>query len=352
MSATPLRGMSATPPLGIVLVNYGRWQDSIECLESVFRSDCAVRVVVVDNASPDDSFARIAAWARGAVEAGVDNPALAHFSQPPLPKPIAHECLLPEALAGAVATASLTIVQSGANLGFAGGNNIGMRLLLADPAVRHIWLLNNDTVIAPDAASILDRTMAETPGIGMAGTTVRFYHRPDTVQAWAGNRFSALTGQARGIGHGDPATPVPTPDAILPKVDFILGASLAVSRGFLERVGLMEDSYFLYYEEIDWAVRNRRLGREAFATAWAAQAQVFHKEGGSIGSSGTKSQRSSFSEYWLNRSRLAFIGRHYPLLLPLHWLLTLVLIGRRLVRGQPAKAESLSRALFGRAFSS
>jgi hypothetical protein len=340
------------PPLGIVLVNYNRWQDSVECLESVFRSSIDVRVVMVDNASADGSFEKIAAWARGEVIAGVANPSLAHLSQPPLPKPVDHLLLMPSELQGASAQSRLTIAQSGGNLGFAGGNNVGIRLLMTDPAIRHIWLLNNDTVIEPGTAEALDRTMAETPDIGMAGTSVRFYFRPDVVQAWAGNRFSVLTGQSRGIGHGDPSMPVPSSGAVLPQIDFILGASLAVSRIFLERVGLMEEGYFLYYEEIDWAVRNRRLGSGALAVAWAAEANVFHKEGGSIGSSSVRGERGRFSDYWLNRSRLAFIRRHYPALLPLHWMLTLALAIRRLIRRQPDKAESLFRALFGRPFSS
>lgn len=342
--------MTAPPPLGIVLVNYGRWQDTIECLESVFRSTIPVRVVVVDNASPNASLAEITAWARGQRPAEVANPVLAHLTTPPLPKPISFQSLTPADIPTAVATHPLTIVDSGANLGFAGGNNIGIKLLLADPAITHIWLLNNDTVIAPDTAEILARTMAETPNIGMAGTTVRFYFNPDHVQAWCGYSFSPFTGQAKPLGQGSTAaTPIDTA-GVLANLDFILGASLAVSRAFVEAVGPMEPSYFLYYEEIDWAVRNRR-HTPPFAVAYAPGAIVWHKEGGSIGSSSKKGQSSPLADYWLSRSRLAFTRRHYPALLPLHWLLTLALAARRLARRQPHKAINLLRALFGRPFS-
>ncbi len=344
--------MAGPAPIGIVLVNWNRWTDTIECLESVLRSDVPVRVVVVDNLSSDHSLDRIEAWTRGEIPASASDAAMARFGQPPVPKPVDCERLAAAALEtqGIAAKARLTLVDSGANRGFAGGNNVGLKLLLADPEITHFWLLNNDTVIAPDAARKLQQTLAG-PGIGMAGTMVRFYHRPDRVQAWAGSRFSVLTGQSRGIGYDEAADTRPDPVQTARQLDFVLGASLAVTRPFLERVGLMEERYFLYYEEIDWAVRNRRHPQGRFALGFAAEAVVWHKEGGSIGSSGVKAQRSSLSDYWLNRSRLTFTARHYPWLLPVHQVLTLSLVARRLLRGQPAKAKTLLRALFGRGFS-
>jgi GT2 family glycosyltransferase len=340
--------MSTAPaPLGIVLVNYNRWPDTIECLESVFRSTHPVRVVVVDNGSSDASLDHIAAWARGEQPAHAANPALAALSQPPLPKPLPHALVRPDA---GIAAAPLSLVPAGGNLGFAAGNNIGLALLFADPAISHVWLLNNDTVVTPDAAAELARTLAD-PAIGMAGTTVRYYFRPGHLQALGGNRFSALTGQSAGLGHNQPADLLPDAASIEPRIDFVLGASLAVSRRFFTEVGPMEEGYFLYFEEIDWATRNRRRGARAFRIAWSAAATVYHKEGGSIGSSATAGQRSAFSDYWLTRARLAFTRRFHPLLLPWHWLLTLLLATRRLLRRQPKNAHALMSALFGLRFS-
>ena len=340
-----------TPPLGVVLVNWNRWQDTIECLESLLRSPHPLHVVVVDNASADGSVDQIAAWARGERPAGVASPEMAKYSQPPLPKPLP-VTILDAAAAhapGATAGPGLTLVHSGGNLGFAGGNNVGLRLLMAHPDIQLFWLLNNDTVVDPQAVTALVDTMAATPGIGMCGTVVRFYHHPDRVQALNGSRFSPLTGQSAGLGAGASGDIPPGTD-IAAATDYVLGASLAVSRAFLEEVGLMEEGYFLYFEEIDWAVRNRR-ARHPLAIGFASGATVYHKEGGSIGSSGTRGARSNLADYWLNRSRLSFIRRHYPWLLPLHWLLTLALVARRLLRGQPQKAKVLLRALLARPFS-
>ena len=243
--------------------------------------------------------------------------------------------------------ADVTLIDAGANLGFAGGNNLGLAFLLRAPGIDYIWLLNNDTVVEPDAASALLARMDATHNVGMCGTVVRYYYRPGTVQALNGHRFSLATGSSRGIGGGLPATTPFDPARVARETDFVLGASLAVSRRFVETIGLMAEHYFLYFEEVDWAFRNR--GR--FATAFAHGVIVYHKEGGSIGSSGAKGQRSVMSDYYLTRSRLGFIRRRAPLLLPWHWLLTLALIGRRLLRLQPKKALVLLRALLGLRYS-
>ena len=338
------------PRLGVVLVNWNRWADTIECLESLLRSTAPLSIVVVDNGSSDGSLDYIRDWAAGTLDATPVEAGMARFSQPPLPKPIAVETLSaamlpelgPQRLAEPLTLPALTLIDAGANLGFAGGNNLGLKLLLASPVDR-FWLLNNDTVVDPLAAAALLARMDATYRIGMCGTVVRYYHRPGTLQALNGSRFNWFTGQSRGLGAGRPVTTPFNPARIAEQTDFVLGASLGVSRAFLQSVGLMEESYFLYFEEIDWAVR----GRGAFTTAFAHGAIVYHKEGGSIGSSGVPGARSGSAEYWLTRSRLGFIRRHQIVLLPWHWLLTLLLAARRVTRGQFAKAGAMVRALIG-----
>lgn len=342
----------ARPPeparMGIVLVNWKRPGDTIECLESIFRSTIPVRVIVIDNGSNDSSLDQIAEWAAGARPAVPISPAMARFSQPPVPKPISVRRIDAAAIAaaGGASDALLTLVDSGGNLGFAAGNNIGLKLLLTDPRILFFWLLNNDTVIEPTAAAAIAMRMSATHNVGMCGTVVRFYHQPDMIQALNGSRFNTWTGQSRGIGSRQPASLPFDPIRVASDTDFVLGASLATSRAFLETVGPMDESFFLYYEEIEWARRSD--GR--FTIGFAHAATVYHKEGGSIGSSGVAGARSSASDYWLTRSRLRFVRRDTPLLLPLHWLLTIGIILRRLLRRQPGKAAANLRALFGLGF--
>ncbi len=328
--------------LGIVLVNWNRWADTIECLESLRRASGDFRVVVVDNASADGSADRIEAWARGEQMAEAAEPEMARFSQPACAKPVpCRRLTVPDP--SNTGDEWLTLIDSGSNLGFAGGNNVGLRHLLADPDIGPFWLLNNDTVVEPAAPAALFDYLSGAPKIGICGTIVRFYHRPETVQALNGSRFNRWTGTSSGIGAGTAAkAPFDAAD-VARDTDFVLGASLAVSRAFLETVGLMEESYFLYFEEIDWSWRNR--GR--FATGFADRAVIYHKEGGSIGSSSHKGGRSLLSEYYLMRSKLKLVARHRPWLLPVHWGVAAAQIALRVARGQPDKAVVMTRALFG-----
>ncbi len=336
--------VAPSPRLGVVLVNWNRWADTIECLETVLRSSIPLRVVVVDNASSDGSPERIVDWAAGTVPVVAASPAFARFSTPAMPKPVAFRRLTaPAAELTRPENSAVTLVDAGANLGFAGGNNLGVRFLLRESAIDFVWLLNNDTVVEPDTAEALLARMDATHNVGMCGTIVRYYYRPEVVQALNGSRFNVLTGQSRGIGEGQAAATPFDADMVTRETDFVLGASLAVSRPFFDRVGPMTEDYFLYFEEIDWTYRNA--GR--FAIAFAHGAIVYHKEGGSIGSSAAKGQRSAVSDYYLLRSRLGFIRRRVPGLLPLHWILALAQITRRLLRWQPKKALVLLRALLG-----
>ena len=339
----------ATAPaarLGVVLVNWNRWRDTIECLESLRRAGTPMRIVVVDNASADESVAHILAWAAGTEDSTPADAAMARFSRPACPKPIT--VLRLDAAAAATtppAGDGITLIDGGGNLGFAGGNNAGLRHLMGDPGIDYFWLLNNDTVVDSAAPGALLARCDATHNLGQCGTVVRFYHRPDVVQALNGSRFNRFTGNSTGLGTEQAASAPFDPALVARRTDFVLGASLTVSRAFLATIGLMNERYFLYFEEIDWATRNR--GR--FATAFAHGAVVYHKEGGSIGSSSVKGGRSETSEYWLMRSRLRFVELYYPRLLTLHRLYGAAQIAVRLWRRQPGKARVMLRALAGKA---
>lgn len=337
----PSRGPVARR-LGIVLVNFRQPDATIECLESLLRIDGDCRIVVVENGSGDDSADRIRAWAAGATPYVPPEGKLAALTTPPVAKPVA----LAEPVADSVisgAAPRLSLIVSDRNLGFAGGNNIGARWLLGDAQIDRIWFLNNDTVVTPSSIDALLRTFEADPRMGMVGTAVRFYGDPMRVQALNGMQFSWLTGQARAIGGGQLVTEPFDPKRVVDETSFVLGASLAVSRDFWDAVGPMSERYFLYYEEMDWAVRNA--GR--FRVGFARGAIVYHKHGGSIGSSAVKGGRSALSDYYMLRSRLLFFRLHRPLLLPLIWVQGVLQTGVRLLRRQPDKAMKMTRALLG-----
>lgn len=343
VAANAIAGESR-PRLAIIVINWNRWADTLECLESLMRTDLPVRIVVIDNASEDDSLERIRAWAEGREPWEPPAGPLGRITRPTLAKPIPFvELSDDEALSTRPGQELLTIIRSSENRGFAGGNNLAMRHAFSDPAVAYCWCLNNDTIVEPDAPRALVARMDATHKVGMCGTQVRYYHRPGMWQQLNGSRFKLLTGQSSGIGANQPVTRPFDPRKVARETDFVLGASIAVSRAFVETVGYMEESYFLYFEEMDWSVRNR--GR--FTIAFAHGAIIYHKEGGSIGSSGKKGQRSETSEYYLMRSRIMFYRRNFPLLWPLQYPLALGQIARRLLRRQPQKAAAMTRAMLG-----
>ncbi len=331
--------------LGIVIVNYRQPGFTIECLESLLRLPPEVRIVAVDNGSGDDSLDRLRRWASGELPHVAPDGPLARLTTPPVAKPVA---LVPAGPATRIragaAAPRLTLLESDANLGFAGGNNLGTRYLLSDPRIDLIWYVNNDAIVAPGAVEALIGTFAADPRIGMAGTTVCYYHWPDIIQARNGARFSVVTGNGRLIDNGRPARGPVNSKQVVDETGFVTGASLAISRALWETVGEMSEHYFLYYEEIDWATRAK--GR--FRFGYARAATVYHRHGGTIGSAPTRAERSPRAEYWMLRSRLRFYAAHYPALWPVQWLYGLGQTLWQAMRGRFAKVGPMLRALFGR----
>lgn len=330
--------------LAVILVNWRGSDDTIECLESLLRSPLPMRVIVCDNDSGDGSTDRIMDWAHGGTAATAKSEELAGLSSPPLVKPLDARLLSRKQVDdGAAPETRLTVIETGGNLGFAGGNNVGIRCALADPAVRYVWLLNNDTVVTPEAPEAILAAFKADTNIGMLGSTIRYYYAPDKIQVLNGARFNFWTGRGLSIANGRRFDAVADIADIPAQTDYVCGASLAVSRPFLEAVGLMEESYFLYFEEIDWACRNG--GR--FKVGFAPDAIVYHKEGGSIGSSNQSAQRSDMSEYYMARGKARFTLKHRPLMAPAVMLHDMLVAARRLVQGHPRKARAILRGMLG-----
>jgi hypothetical protein len=296
----------------VVILNWNGWRDTIECLESVFRlRDPDFRVVVCDNASSDESVQKIRQWANGDVRAHSQNPQLSHLCLPPCPKPVLHKELSrkeAERCSPGKVEAQLILIRNGANLGFAGGTNVGLRFAMQDNACQYFWVLNNDTVVDPGALATLVRQAEKQPKLGLCGSLILSYADPKRLQVQGGRRFSKWTGRAQ----IPPRLTVEESRSRKPKFDYIEGASMLATRSFLEEVGLLEERYFLYYEEVDWAVR----ARGKFAMGYAPDSIVYHKEGASIGSNLDRGKRSLMSTRYLVRSRVLFTRKFGPLFLP------------------------------------
>ena len=329
------------PKVYIVILNWNQWRTTIECLESVFRLDYQNYVVIVcDNDSRDESLTRIEAWANGDEQAICLNATLGEMVIPPCTKPVSLRKTTPsERVNLGKCSEKLILVQTGANLGFAGGSNVGLRLALSAGDCDFAWLLNNDTVVSPSALTELVRKMEACPRAGISGSTILYYYRPGIVQALAGSSYNRWTARGHHICAGPRRLPLPRPEEVEANLKYVLGASMLVRRELLEQIGLMSESYFIYFEEIDWATRAK--GR--FSLVWAPDSVVYHKEGGSIGTAPQSQRQPVIAEYYATRNRILFTRRFYPAALPSVAASIVASFMIRLLRGHWQNAAAIFR---------
>lgn len=273
----------------VVILNWNGWRDTLACIRSVLTHAGDVQVVVCDNGSSDCSYEQL----KSALSSELTVEALC--------------CLEVRSAWPRVTAARVVLIQNGANLGFAGGCNVGLSFAMAQ-GHRYFWLLNNDTEIEPGALDGLLQRMLRDPEVGMCGSRLVYFDAPEVVQARGGAVYDPRLGVGRHLGVHEAVSAAEDATAIEASMDYVVGASMMVSRRFLETVGLMQDDYFLYFEELDWATRGRVLG---FRLAYAPNSVVRHKEGASIGTS-HRGPGSMLSMRYLSRNRLLFTQRFHP----------------------------------------
>jgi len=256
---------------------------------------------------------------------------------PPVPKPIPYKVYTRGAaeLGGTAGgdDPPLVLIEMGVNSGFTGANNAGFRYLLARGEAGYAWVLNNDTVVAPDSLRRLVEVAESDETIGVVGARLFHYERPDAVQAAGGGRITRwngmpwpLTDQEGGVGS--PKHPE--------RVDFVHGASMLIPLPVLARVGLFDDRYFVYSEEADWCFRMRRQG---FRLGYSAPASVWHKEGLTMG------RRSPFQDYLVVRNTLLLVHRFFTPFVPLALLYSVYrCFLPKLLRGEWARLAAIGRA--------
>lgn len=323
----------------VVLVNWKRYDDTIECLESLVGiSEPACRVIVVDNQTTTDGVQRIRDWSEGRLQADKSGPPWSRFASPqPAARPDMQTLSVSEDFRASGAP-FLTVIANADNSGFAGGCNIGMKAALSDPDCGFIWLLNNDTVVDPMSLAYLEKMARTDPSIGICGSTLVYYDTPDVIQT-LGGRFNRYMGRISNVGEGEPRSRLREVLAESP-VDYMCAASILVSRAFIEKIGLLSEDYFLYFEELDWEARNR--GR--FKTAWAEEAVIYHKEGRSIGTN-SRGRPSDMTLYYYNVNFLRFIHKFAPLCLPIALAKVVAVAAAFRLKGDAAGGRSVRLAL-------
>ena len=247
--------MSQQPDISIITINYNGLEETCQLIESLqqYPQDCSYELIVVDNGS-------------------IQNEALLLQKKYP----------------------EVHVIRSEQNVGFSGGNNLGIQTAKG----KGIFLLNNDTLVTANDLKYLYERLYSSPVIGAVSPKIKFAFPPQHIQFAGFTPLTPITLRNAGIGFGCPDngtfdTPHPTP--------YLHGAAMLVKREVIEKVGLMPEIFFLYYEELDWSTHITRAGYELW---YEPRCTVFHKESQSTG------QLSKLRTYYLTRNRLLYAWRN------------------------------------------
>ncbi|RPI35992.1 MAG: glycosyltransferase family 2 protein [Nitrospiraceae bacterium] len=254
--------MTQTPLVSIIILNWNGWRDTIACVESCRKLTWPnFFIVVVDNGSTDGS-----------------------------------EDYLRQKLK------DVEIIQSGANLGFAGGNNVGIRRAL--DRTEYVWLLNNDAVADPVALSRLVEAMEDRNDAGIAGSKIYYHDEPRKIWfaggLWEKGKLRLRQRGANRIDRGEFEE--------VSETGSVSGCSMLVRSAVIRNIGLMEECYFLYWEDTEWCARAQAKG---YKVLFVPGSRVWHKVSASA-------QQNSFSQYYyFTRNGFFFLREYDPLLMPL-----------------------------------
>lgn len=240
----------------IITVNFNQPQVTFEFLESVkkYTATDQVEVILVDNGSKDN-----------------------HQE--------AYENIYP----------GLVYIKSDSNLGFAGGNNLGISVAKGD----YLLLLNNDTEITADLIDTLVAEFKSNPQIGLLSPLILYAEQSELIQYAGFTNMNYLTCRNKGIGFKEINKGQYDSDSR--ETGYCHGAAMMCRRSDLESVGLMAEQFFLYYEELDWCEKFKKKGKKIWFTG---KTSIFHKESISVG------KESKIKAYFMTRNRMLFIRRN------------------------------------------
>lgn len=257
------------PLVSIITINFNQLPYTLQLLGSLRSSSYRnLEVIVVDNASDEDPEATIRA-----------------------------------------AYPEVRVIVSKVNLGFAGGNNLG----IASARGTYLFFLNNDTEIHPDAIRPLVSLFESNPEAGMASPKILYHNSGELIQYVGCSRMNPYTGRNHREGFREKDSGKYDQ---LRETDLAHGAAMMVPRRVIEKVGPMSEVFFLYYEELDWCESIKNAGFRIFVVP---ESKVYHKESMSIG------KNSTLKTYYMTRNRLLFMRRHTRGLKKISWVVFFVL---------------------------
>jgi len=191
----------------------------------------------------------------------------------------------------------IKFIRSDLNLGFAGGNNLGIK----EAKGEYLFFVNNDTEFTEGLIDTLVTVLDANPKNGMVSPKIRYFDQPDTLQYAGFTAMNYFTCRNYCIGQFE--LDKGQYDDKLGATGYAHGAAMMLKREAMDKAGLMAENFFLYYEEMDWCDRIKRAGYEIW---FVPQALIYHKESVSVG------KASGLKEYFMNRNRILFIRRNAP----------------------------------------
>lgn len=236
----------------------------------------------------------------------------------------------------------ITLIQSSANLGFAGGNNLGIRKAL-ELGYSHLMLLNNDTVVAPDFLNVMMSQFEKSPSLGVVQPLI--YWMKDRNQIWnAGGKWNPTLGRAISLLELKTRN---NPGAGVQNIDWATGCCMLIKREAILKVGLLNEQYFAYFEDVEWSLRFRNHG---FEIALAPKAIIYHEAGASSKKKhkeGTLSPKVFYyhvrNQFLLIRSEVSPIKK--PLAFGYHLVRFGLWIGYFGIRGRFKKLKSVAKGI-------
>ena len=241
--------------ISIITINYNGLNDTCALIETIPNND-NLEVIVVDNASNNQ-------------EAETDT----------ISKKYPH----------------VKVIKSEKNLGFAGGNNLGIKAAQG----KYLFFINNDTIFKDFNVQVLIDRLESSPAIGVVCPKIRFAWGNNPIQFTGYTPLSKITVRNQSIGFGEEDqgqydSPHPTP--------YAHGAAMLIKREAINKTGLMPDCFFLYYEELDWSMMFTRAGYQIW---YEPKCTIYHKESQSTG------QNSPLRTYYIVRNRLLLVKRNW-----------------------------------------
>ena len=189
------------------------------------------------------------------------------------------------------------LIRSDKNLGFAGGNNLGIKEATGD----YLFLVNNDTEFTPGLINKLVDVLNNNADAGMISPMIKYYSDKHLIQyaGYTAMNYYTCRNNCIGFKQSDNGQF----DHITGPTAYCHGAAMMIRKEAIDKAGLMNENFFLYYEEVYWAEQIIRAGYKAWV---CTDALIYHKESVSVG------KKSRLKEYFMNRNRILFIRRNAP----------------------------------------